>query len=263
MDHAKHLAFARRFGRPLILAHAGDTSQIAFPQIETLDYQQFAREFEPGMEGIQQRRESSALYGWHSDLTPRINPASITLFRTEEVPLYGRDTTWANTAATYQGLAPAIRTFVAELWAEHRVGAGYIPLPGDDRYTRRLVEQPVASVHPVVRCHPLTGEPALLVNPQYTDRIVDMSRAESSHLLALLFEQTTRPENTVSFRWRPGDLAMWDNQSTWHLAPSRLPAGSRRVIHRIALAGPIPKSVAGKFSQVLAGEPMREEPSEN
>ena len=75
-------------------------------------------------------------------------------------------------------------------------------------------------MHPVVRVHPETGERALFVNPNFTSHIVELSRRESGHLLALCYEQIAHPEYTVRFRWEPGSIAFWDNRAVQHYAAS-------------------------------------------
>lgn len=104
-----------------------------------------------------QRRRHTLLRGWHCDHGARVDPPAATILRAETVPPYGGDTTWSNLAAAYAGLSAPVREFVDGLRAEHRLGVGYQPRPGDDAYVRHLLDHQVASVHPLVRVHPETG----------------------------------------------------------------------------------------------------------
>jgi mycoredoxin len=65
------------------------------------------------------------------------------------------------------------------------------------------------------------------------------SAAESRGILGLLYARLTKPEHVVRHRWRPGDVAMWDNRSTAHYA-NRDYGTARRVMHRIPLRGDAP-----------------------
>ena len=170
-----------------------------------------------------------------------------------EVPPFGGDTTWTDLVSAYAGLAEPIQGLADRLRAEHRVGAGYLPAVGEDAFVEELRDNPVASVHPVVRVIPETGDKALFVNPVYTERIAGVSRMEGRLLLQLFFEQITRPEYTVRFRWTPGSVALADNRVTAHLSPRDLPAGSPRVMHRLLLAGEVPVGSGGAVSEAVAG----------
>jgi len=147
-----------------------------------------------------------------------------------------------------------VRAFADGLRAEHRLGVGYQPRPGEDAYVRHLLDRQVASVHPLVRVHPESGERSLFVNGYYVEGIRELSRAESARVLEMLLEQTVRPEYTVRFRWEPGSVAFWDNRSTIHLAPSdHTVSGAPRIMHRVMLAGEVPVGVDGRPSEPVTG----------
>ncbi|MGW4444598.1 TauD/TfdA dioxygenase family protein [Streptomyces sp. NPDC004682] len=260
LDHAAHVAFARRFGEPVVLGRRGSASPEGFPEVETTaDRLELGGRF--GMERDEwlRRRRHTLLRGWHCDHGARVDPPAATILRAETVPPYGGDTTWANLAAAYAGLSAPVRAFVDGLRAEHRLGVGYQPRPGDDAYLRRLLDHQVASVHPLVRVHPETGERVLFVNGYYVEQIEDVSRPESAALLEMLLEQVIRPEYTVRFRWAPGSVAFWDNRATVHLAPSdNAHLDHPRIMHRVMLAGEVPVGVDGRPSEALTGtEPGR------
>ncbi|MFJ9870756.1 TauD/TfdA dioxygenase family protein [Streptomyces sp. NPDC101165] len=255
LDHQGHVALARRFGEPVVLGRRGSASPSDFPEVETTaDRLELGGRFGMEHEEWLQRRRHTLLRGWHCDHGARIDPPAATILRAETVPLYGGDTTWANLAAAYAGLSAPVRAFVDGLRAEHRLGVGYQPRPGDDGYVRHLLDHQVASVHPLVRVHPETGERVLFVNGYYLEQIDEVSRPESAALLEMLLEQAVRPEYTVRFRWEPGSVALWDNRATIHLAPSdNAHLGFPRTMHRVMLAGEVPVGVDGRPSEPVTG----------
>ncbi|MFD3698302.1 TauD/TfdA dioxygenase family protein [Streptomyces sp. NPDC058646] len=260
LDHDSHVAFARRFGEPVVLRSRGSASPPGVPEVETTaDRLELGGRF--GMDHAEwlRRRRHTLLRGWHCDHGARIDPPAATILRAETVPAYGGDTTWSNLAAAYAGLSAPMRRFVDGLRAEHRLGVGYQARPGDDAYVRHLLDHQTASEHPLVRVHPETGERVLFVNGYYVEQITGLSRAESGPVLELLLEQATRPEYTVRFRWEPGSVAFWDNRATIHLAPSDTAhLDAPRVMHRVMLAGDVPVGVDGESSVPVVGtEPGR------
>jgi taurine dioxygenase len=260
LDHAGQVALARRFGTPVRLGRRGGASPADVPEVETTaDRLELGGRFGMEHEEWLRRRRHSLLRGWHCDHGARIDPPAATILRAETVPPYGGDTTWSNLAAAYAGLSRPVREFVDGLRAEHRLGVGYQPRPGDDAYLRHLLDHQIATEHPLVRVHPESGERLLYVNGYYVEQIVDVSRAESAALLEMLLEQAVRPEYTVRFRWEPGSVAFWDNRATIHLAPGDTAhLGRPRVMHRVMLAGEVPVGVDGRPSVALTGpEPGR------
>ncbi|MFG2313346.1 TauD/TfdA dioxygenase family protein [Streptomyces sp. NPDC048566] len=254
-DHAAHLAFARRFGEPVRPASRGSASPRDVPEIETTaDRLELGGRYGMEHEEWLRRRRHTLLRGWHCDHGARVDPPAATILRAETVPPYGGDTTWSNLAAAYAGLSAPVRAFVDGLRAEHRLGVGYQPRPGDDAYVRHLLDRQTATDHPLVRVHPETGERVLFVNGYYVEQILGVSRPESRALLDMLLEQAVRPEYTVRFRWEPGSVAFWDNRATVHLAPADTDRVDHpRVMHRVMLAGDVPVGVDGRPSVPLAG----------
>ncbi|MFF4536683.1 TauD/TfdA dioxygenase family protein [Streptomyces aureus] len=260
LDHTAHVAFARRFGTPVRLRSRGSASPGDFPEVETTaDRLELGGRYGMDHDEWLRRRRHSLLRGWHCDHGARIDPPAATILRAETVPPYGGDTTWSNLAAAYAGLSAPVRAFVDTLRAEHRLGVGYQSRPGDDAYVRHLLDRQIATEHPLVRVHPETGERLLFVNGYYVEQIREVSRPESRALLDMLLEQATRPEYTVRFRWEPGSVAFWDNRATIHLAPGDTAhLDHPRVMHRVMLAGDVPRGVDGVPSVPITGsEPGR------
>jgi len=63
----------------------------------------------------------------------------------------------------------------------------------------------------------------------------------------------TRPENTVRWRWRAGDVAFWDNRATQHYAVADYGNQPRRV-QRVTIAGDVPVGLDGRKSEVVKGD---------
>ena len=82
-----------------------------------------------------------------------------------------------------------------------------------------------------------------------------MSERESQQILEFLWEHVVRPEFVVRFRWNAGDIAIWDNRATAHLAPEDVyETDFDRQLYRITLVGDIPVGVDGRPSVPLVGD---------
>ena len=62
-----------------------------------------------------------------------------------------------------------------------------------------------------------------------------------------------QPEHTVRWRWRPGDVAIWDNQATQHYAIADY-GDAPRNMHRVTIAGDVPVSLDGRRSWAIKGD---------
>lgn len=255
LDHAGQIAFARQFGE---LTHAHpheDAPPEDFPQILTIDPRRYEERYGPDYRELNRKRRYSYNSGWHTDVTAAVNPPAASILRAETVPEFGGDTQWTNLVAAYEGLSAPLRAFVDGLRAEHRFLAGYQPAENDGKLVKRINDNLLVSVHPVVRVHPETGERALFVNPGFTDHIVGLTPAESRKILELLFEHLSSAQYTVRFRWDPTSLAIWDNRATAHLGPQDLGhLDVPRTLHRVTVVGDRPVGPDGFVSRIIAGE---------
>ncbi|MCM2422118.1 TauD/TfdA family dioxygenase [Streptomyces sp. RKAG293] len=256
LDHASQIAFGRQFGE-LTYAHPhDDTPPEDHPEIFTIDPRRYEKRYGAGFREAVRKRQYSYFAGWHTDVTAAVNPPAGSILRAESVPEFGGDTTWTNLVAAYEGLSAPVRAFVDTLRAEHRYG-GAEKTEGNSEYARRINDNLLVAVHPVVRVHPETGERALFVNPGFTSHLVDVTPRESRAVLNLLYEEITRPEYTVRFRWEAGSVAFWDNRATAHLAPRDIEhLDVERRLHRVTLIGDVPVGPDGTASELIAGKPF-------
>jgi taurine dioxygenase len=175
---------------------------------------------------------------WHTDATWRETPPFGCVLRCVECPPVGGDTMWANMVLAYEKLPEAIKAQIAGLRARHSIEATFgAAMPLEKRLA--LKAQFPDAEHPVVRTHPETGEKILFVNgfaTHFTNYHVPANvrygqdyTAGGSQLLQYLISQSQIPEYQVRWRWRPNDVAFWDNRSTQHYAVMDYPPCHRKM----------------------------------
>lgn len=191
---------------------------------------------------------------WHTDVTFDLRPPKLSVLRAITLPEVGGDTVWANTVAAYEHLPAELKQLADRLWAVHGndfdYAASRVELLHDataQEYRRQYAAQVIKHEHPVVRVHPETGERSLLLG-HYAQRFVHCNTHDSDRLYEIFQAHVTRLENTIRWRWAPGDVAMWDNQATQHYAINDY--GDRlRVMHRVTVMGEVPVAVDGLRSR--------------
>ncbi|KAL1949619.1 hypothetical protein VTO73DRAFT_8500 [Trametes versicolor] len=158
----------------------------------------------------------SKLELWHSDVSYELQPPSTTSLKVITGPPYGGDTLWSSGYALYSSFSPGFQKYLEGLKAVHSAVAQADGARAAGKTVRR---EPVESVHPIVRVHPVTGWKSIYVNPGFTRRIVGVPKAESDAILELLFRQIAEnPDYQVRFRWQPNSVAIWDNRIVTHSA---------------------------------------------
>jgi taurine dioxygenase len=194
--------------------------------------------------------------GWHTDSPFLPEPPAITILHGLDIPPYGGDTMWANSALAYATLSDTMQTMLAPLrvrMSMRDVLAGAQEhAPADDTPVGRLaalrgkelpadiVRKVKGAAHPLVRTHPATGEKALYCDSSYAIGIEGMTAAESRPLLDFLSAHITQPAFTCRLRWARGTLALWDNRLCVHQAFNDYD-GCRRELYRTTVAGEVPR----------------------
>jgi taurine dioxygenase len=246
--------------------HLDDESQSGFARL--FGYLTQPHPTVPGQAGgsnvlsLDARRGGGKANAWHTDVTFVDRPPALSFLRAVTLPPYGGDTVWANTAAAYQSLAPDLRELADRLRALHSNDFDYIGTRGggvnamtardQDHHREVFLSTVYETEHPVVRVHPVTGERALLLG-QFVRHILGVPAGDSRYLFELFQRHVTRLENTVRWRWAPGDLAVWDNRATQHYAIDDYGDLPRRM-HRVTVAGDVPVGVDGRRSVARAGD---------
>lgn len=248
LTHQQHIDFASHFGE-LTVGHPVFGAEADYPQVYSVGKNRFTKRF-------QGPRLIRPWTGWHTDVTAAINPPAASILRGVTIPPYGGDTQWTNLEAAFDALSPTLQRFLETLRAEHRFTAPEGTQAKQD-FVDKVGARELASLHPVVRVHPVSGRKSLYVSPSFIKRIDGLAPRESEQLLQLLFEHVIQPQFTVRFKWTPGAIAFWDNRSTAHLAPTDLnDLPHDRQLYRVTLVGDTPQGVNGLTSEVLSGAPV-------
>ncbi|KQS04987.1 taurine dioxygenase [Sphingomonas sp. Leaf357] len=238
-----HEAFAARLGEPL-----------AHPTVPVAEGSRFLLELNS--------KEGEAASAWHTDITflPAFPSASI--LRSLIIPPAGGDTLWANGAAAYADLPAPLKALADRLRAIHTNAYDYAasrPEASEDQIKRHreiFASTVYETEHPVVHVHPETQERVLLLG-NFVKSFVGLNRDDSARIFSLLQDHITKPENTVRWRWNPGDVAIWDNRATQHRAIADF-GKQRRLLRRATIAGQVPVGVDGSGSRVVKPEPQLE-----
>ena len=238
LSDEQHESFSRRFGE-----------QVPHPTV---------RSAEKSSAILHLDAKETRANSWHTDVTFVANYPKISILRGVVIPPYGGDTVWANTASAYADLPTPLKTLADSLRALHTNLYDYAaPRDTGDAGVKRYREQFTAEVyeteHPLVRVHPETGERSLLLG-HFVKQIQGVSSNDSKQLIRLFHDRITHLDNTVRWRWSEGDVVIWDNRATQHIAINDY-GNAERVVRRTTVAGDIPVGVDGSASQAIKPTP--------
>jgi alpha-ketoglutarate-dependent taurine dioxygenase len=242
LTHGEHEAFSLRFG-----PFAEDAYTQGVPG---------HRDVHPLIKQADDRSRMVFGEGWHTDSPFLTQPPSITILYSIEIPPFGGDTTWANSALAYAMLSDTYRRLIEGLKVHFsmrdvlksvhdavEVGDSPIGRLAATRDAERLSDDLLRKIrgntHPMVRTHPVTGEKALYVDPSYGIGIEGMLAEESAPILRFLTEHLTQPAFTCRLRWEPNMLTLWDNRLCVHQAYNDY-QGYRRELYRTTVSGETP-----------------------
>ena len=178
--------------------------------------------------------QSAVLGGtWHTDHSYDAAPAMCSILSAQQLPPYGGDTHFASMTAAYEALSPGLKKILTSLRAWHSDSSFSESNVGLESNLDAF-RNPV--LHPVIIKHPVTNEPCVYVNGDFTTHFENWSREESSTLLSYLYTFVTQPIFTARVVWEPGMVAIWDNRLVQHYATADY-AGNTRLMHRITVEG--------------------------
>ena len=205
---AAHLAFAQNFGNL-------DDPHIHYPHVN-------------GYENIMLLENDADnpadTNSWHTDMTYKQEPPFASVLVARSVPECGGDTLWSSCYAAYERLPDGMKSYLEGLDAIHDYGDfrnSYAKVAlGEER--NQLLNESIAKfgqcVKPIIGQHPVSGLKYLNFNVAFVSHIVGLTTSESDALKTFIANHMNKPEDQMRWRWKEGDLAMWDNRVTMHYA---------------------------------------------
>jgi taurine dioxygenase len=184
---------------------------------------------------------------WHSDFSFLERPPSYTLLHAVDVPRTGGDTCFTSMVAALQLLPGDLRPVVEAAQGIHTAKDAYSPklqalhdgLKSMDIQTDESANE--VRTHPLVCTHPTSDKAVLFFNQTYVRDLegTDLDDGARQLVLHRLHDHSTNHALTMRHRWSPGDLVIWDNRATQHLAVNDY-GGERRELHRTTVQGTVP-----------------------
>ena len=178
--------------------------------------------------------------GWHHDSTYMPVQAKGAVFSAEIIPSEGAATGFADMRAAHDVLSDDSRNHLTTMSAYHSIEysqgrAGYLPSKnaagGYDQYGYHSGEAPL---RPLVKVHPDTGRPNLLIG-RHAHHIPGLDRHDSEALLDGLNAAACEGSRVYHHQWELGDAVVWDNRRLMHRATPFDLTEPRRMWHtRIA-----------------------------
>ena len=156
---------------------------------------------------------------WHTDLTWVPDQPKFGILSAEEVPAAGGDTMWADLYAAYDSLSPVMQKICESLNLMHQVGRNILdPVEQNAGYAAAafLRDNYPEIKHPLVRIHPETGRKVLLLAGGFMKCVEGMNAEESEWFISWLRDYINNPNFHFGWRWREGDLGIWDERCTNH-----------------------------------------------
>ncbi len=177
--------------------------------------------------------------GWHMDSTYMPVQAKGAVFTAHVLPSSGGETGWADTCAAYDALDDAMKERIADLSAYHslyysQAKMGHKPKEGSEYSGYGFFDQD-PPLRPLVKIHPETGRPALVVG-RHAYGIPGMDADESEQLIQDLNDFACKAPRIYHHDWKEGDAVVWDNRCLMHQARP-WPMNEPRVMMHVRIAG--------------------------
>jgi taurine dioxygenase len=166
---------------------------------------------------------STQKLGWHADHTYQKNPSFGAILYAVDVPEAGGDTLFASNYLSYEGLSPAMQSFLEDKVAIHDVLQYGLNSGHNSIGTVKNIEKLAAMrkkfppvEHPLICEHPETGRKMLYINQAWTVAIKDLAHEESEAILNMLKRHSLRDIYRCRVRYRNKSLLIWDNRAVQH-----------------------------------------------
>ena len=156
---------------------------------------------------------------WHTDLTWVPDQPKFGILSAIDVPETGGHTMWADLYLAYESLSPKMQEVCESLTLIHEIGSNIldpVERQGGRQAADFLRKHYPGIRHPLVRTHPETGRKVLLLAGGFMKCIEGMNAEESALFISWLRDHINNPNFHFVWRWKQGDMGIWDERCTNH-----------------------------------------------
>ncbi|KAJ4471972.1 TauD-domain-containing protein [Lentinula aciculospora] len=169
------------------------------------------------------REELSAFFSqkttsclWHQDVSYERQPPGYVMLGLLQGPDVGGDTVFAATDEAYRRLSPSFRAMIDPIKAIH---SSANMINHTKAFGGLVRKDPVQSIHPLVRVHPVTGEKCIFINGEFITGFQGFKQPEYNALSNFLLNHiVTGHDFQTRVHWQPKTIVIFDNRSTLHSA---------------------------------------------
>ena len=68
------------------------------------------------------------------------------------------------------------------------------------------------NIRNLIGTHPVTGRKFLNFNESFVSHIIGLTMNDSNSLKTFLTNHMNKPDDQIRWKWKEGDLVMWDNR---------------------------------------------------
>jgi sulfonate dioxygenase len=159
---------------------------------------------------------------WHHDVSYERQPPGYIMLGILACPDVGGDTVVADTAEAYKRLSPAFQGMIDQVHAIHTSEK----LIAFARANKGLVRSnPIDSVHPMVRVHPVTGERSIFVNLEWPKDFIGLKDLEAEAVTKFLMDIIRMGHDfQARIHWEKHSVVMFDGRTTLRMSLELIPS---------------------------------------
>ena len=219
------LRYSRRFGH--VTPHPSkSTRHPEYPDITLLGVNKFDADGK-----LNQTIYRRGAEGWHTDGAYDAVPFKATQLYALAIPDTGGDTLFASGYAAYEALPERLKSRLDGVNGAFSYGGRrkkQALLNPEDR------DVPPA-IHPIIRTHGESGRKSLYFDPGKILSILGAEQPESDDLIAELEAYMIQPDGQYRHKWQVGDIVIWDNRCSYHMAAGDYPPEQDRIHWRVSI----------------------------
>jgi sulfonate dioxygenase len=149
---------------------------------------------------------------WHHDVSYEKQPPGYIILGILACPASGGDTIVSDTAVAYQRLSPAFQGMLNQIKVVHTSEK----MLDHTRATKgNIRSNPIDSIHPLIRVHPVTGERSIFFNRDFAKEIIGLKDLEAECVTKFLIDTMAMGHDyQARVRWEKHSVVMLDGRST-------------------------------------------------